>query len=39
MKALYLGVAVILVAGAAGAQMSLTPRTFKVDAFSRVWLR
>jgi HdeA/HdeB family protein len=34
MKALYLGVAVILVAGAAGAQISLTPRTIKVDEFT-----
>jgi hypothetical protein len=31
MKARYLGLAVMLVAGAASAQMSLMPRTFRVD--------
>jgi HdeA/HdeB family protein len=31
MKARYLGVAVILLAGTASGQMSLTPRTFRVD--------
>ena len=34
MKARYLGLAVILVAGTAHAQTSLTPRTIKVDAFT-----
>jgi HdeA/HdeB family len=34
MKALCLGVSAILVAGAAAAQMSLTPRTIRVDDFT-----
>jgi len=34
MKARYLGVAVILLVGAASAQVSLTPRTMNVDEFT-----
>ncbi len=34
MKARYLGVAVVLLAGAASGQVSLTPRTYRVDAIT-----